>query len=336
MSYLSKINNTSISLSNNPVTVYMASLAIGSRRTIENSLRVITQVSGRGDDIFGYPWHELRYQHVQAIRSYLAENYKHTTANKILAILKGVLKECKRLDLMTPIEYDKAVDFKQVKGNSLPTGRWISAEEMDKLIATCDTSEITGLRNRAIFYTLQVGLRRSEVSNLKLEDFSITKSEGRLYGTLKVTKAKGNKIREVPLTKVGVTAIVDYLEASGHVRVGDSEGVTTLGASASCSQSVFDRRREASSQGEGYLFVRSNNKKLTDQSIYNVVKWACEKAGIEDTGVHDFRRSCASNLLDKGVDLVVVQKILGHESVITTARYDRRGIEAQRKAIDLL
>lgn len=300
MLQLSSFNDT-LSLSTNPVTIYLSSLSQGSRRTTITSLKVITQVSGYGDDILNYPWHELRYQHVQAIRTHLAGKYNHTTANKILSLLKGVLKECKRLDLMSVIDYDKATDIKPVKGNTIQVGRYITEEEFERLIAVCETdNSLLSVRNKAIFYCLQVGLRRSEISNLELADYN--KQEHQLT----VRKAKGNKTRLVPLTAKGIIAVDEYLELSGH---------TT---------------------GHLIVTVDRDRHKLDDEAIYNVVKKIASLAGVENTGAHDFRRSCASNLLEKGADLVIVQKILGHESIETTARYDRRGIEAQKKAIDLL
>jgi integrase len=59
-------------------------------------------------------------------------------------------------------------------------------------------------------------------------------------------------------------------------------------------------------------------------------------AGIAGFTPHDLRRSNISDLLDEGVDLAVIARQVGHSSVQTTARYDRRGARAQRQAAERL
>jgi integrase len=59
-------------------------------------------------------------------------------------------------------------------------------------------------------------------------------------------------------------------------------------------------------------------------------------AGISTFTPHDIRRTFARDLLDAGVDLVTVQKLMGHSDAKTTAGYDRRGEVAKRGAVKKL
>jgi len=75
-------------------------------------------------------WASLRYQHTQALRALLSARYKPATANKLLAALRRVLLEARRLGLMTPDDYAQAADIGAVKGSTLPPGRALSMGEL--------------------------------------------------------------------------------------------------------------------------------------------------------------------------------------------------------------
>jgi integrase len=71
---------------------------------------------------------------------------------------------------------------------------------------------------------------------------------------------------------------------------------------------------------------------MTDQAVYAILQSRACKAKVKAFWPHDLRRSWASDLLDPGVDSSVVQRFVGHANVTTTARYDRRGEHAKKKA----
>lgn len=117
-----------------PAAVYLASLGSGSRRTMRQSLGVIANlVSGGRADVRTLKWEALRYQHCQAVRTALAERYAPGTTNKMLAALRGVLKEAWRLGLTSAENYHRAVDLKAIKSETLPRGRALSAGELRAL-----------------------------------------------------------------------------------------------------------------------------------------------------------------------------------------------------------
>nr|WP_306469804.1 site-specific integrase [Oscillatoria laete-virens] len=75
---------------------------------------------------------------------------------------------------------------------------------------------------------------------------------------------------------------------------------------------------------------------LDPPSVLLIVQKRASQAGVEQFSPHDFRRTFCSDLLDAGVDIVTVQKLAGHSSPVTTAKYDRRGEETKRRAVQKL
>lgn len=75
---------------------------------------------------------------------------------------------------------------------------------------------------------------------------------------------------------------------------------------------------------------------MTDQAVLLLLRRRATQAKIAAFTPHDPRQSFISDLLDAGADMVTVQKLAGHSNVQTTARYDRRGEEAKKRAVELL
>jgi site-specific recombinase XerD len=75
---------------------------------------------------------------------------------------------------------------------------------------------------------------------------------------------------------------------------------------------------------------------MTDQAVLLLLRRRAQQAKLAAFSPHDLRRSFISDLLDAGADMVTVQKLAGHASVQTTAKYDRRGEETKRRAVQLL
>ena len=117
-------NHPALQPSRNPVAVYLTSLGSGSRRAMKQALRVITEMlTGTETDPASLPWWNIQYQHTQAIRSLLMERYSPASANKMLAALRGVLRESWRLGFMDAETFHRAIDIKTVAGTSIPAGR---------------------------------------------------------------------------------------------------------------------------------------------------------------------------------------------------------------------
>lgn len=290
----------------NPAAAYLATLDAGSSRTsMQSTLDKIAQIAGF-DGAEAFPWHELRAVHTHALRSRLAELYAPATANKYLAAVRGVLKAAWRLNLISTDDYMRAADLPAVRGSRLPAGRALSQGEAIALFGACASDRSpAGARDAAAFALMYgAGLRRSEAATLQLADYDPDTGAIRLIG-------KGNKERTVYAINGGAAALNAWLSHRGKEPGPLLQSVNKAGD--------IDRSRG-----------------ITSQALMYRLKMRCRQAAISECSPHDLRRSFVSELLDAGADISAVQTLAGHASTDTTARYDRRGEKAARRAADMI
>lgn len=294
----------------NPAAVYLASLAKGSRRTMAQALHHAAELFSAGRaDAESLDWSAVRYQHVAALRTALAEQgAKPATVNKKLAAVRGVLREAWRLGLVSGEDFARVADVKGLRGSTLPAGRALSAEEVQRMKDACDPSTVAGARDRAALALMaRAGLRRAELVGLDVEDFRDGRSGS---GTL-VVRGKGSKERLVPLTNGVLDAVRDWIAVRG-----DEAGALLLPV----------RRGGTIAWG----------RRLTTSAVWKRLREIARTAGVGDVSPHDLRRTACTALLDAGVDLGTAGRILGHASVETTKRYDRRDEHAMTRAASLV
>lgn len=289
--------------SKNPARVYVASLgSASSRRTMEQALGVIADIAAPGHTVDSLPWAALRFAETQAIRARLEERYDAASANKMLSALRQTLKNAWRLGLMSADDYMKAADIANVKGEKpdQAAGRALTLGELMALVGACADGTPSGTRDAAMLAVAYAGgLRRAEIVALDLADLDTAK------GVL-TAKGKRNKVRTVPIQNGALAAVNDWLQLRGEA------------------------------PGPLFYRVRKGGKveaaRLTTQAVYHIMHARAEDAGVKAFSPHDMRRTFAGDMLDAGVDISTVQKLMGHASVSTTAGYDRRGERAKVEA----
>ncbi|MBD2044105.1 tyrosine-type recombinase/integrase [Coleofasciculus sp. FACHB-64] len=294
-------------LTQHPAAVYLDGLADGSRPTMQHALDAIASLLTNNQcDAMTLNWAALRYQNTAAIRTALMKRYAPATVNKMLCALRRVLKEALRLDLMDATDYAHAVDFPSVAVKKGLRGRALSQDEIAALFQVCvDDATPTGARDAALIAILRgAGLRRAEAVNLDLKDFNASR------GQLEVRDGKGGKDRTVYLSSVASALVEDWLVVRG----------------LSPGPLLCPIRKGG----------RVERRRMTPQAVLLIVQKRANEALVAAFSPHDFRRTFCSDLLDAGTDIVTVQKLAGHASPVTTAKYDRRGEETKRKAVERL
>lgn len=294
-------------LSERPAFVYLASLAEGSRRTMLYALdRIALKLSGDQHDALTLDWSKLRYPHTAAIRAWLMEEYQPATVNKMLSALRMALQHAWKLGQMSAEDCARARDIANLRYETIPAGRVISGDELATLFEICarDASP-TGARDAALIAVLySTGARRSSVVGIHLSDYDAHTGDV-------VIQAKGRKTLRAHLAGGARRAVDDWL-----ARRGDTPGP------------LFCRVYKG-----GKI---KPDMTLSTQTVYDVLRRRSGQSGLSPLTPHDMRRSFVTDLLKAGVDLALVQKMAGHASPATTARYDHRFHEFMRKASNQL
>ena len=293
----------------NPAMAFIATLHGGtSRYTMTSKLNVIAHWAGAKDLRF-LNWSAMRYEHVLAFITAMQqpdENGKPRMSprsiNCYLSAFKGVANQAFLLKQMDAETLARIKLVKSIRFLRLAAGRAITADESEALLdaTQIEMNPIT-IRDHAILcLLLGCGMRRAEVSAIKLKGVNLADSSIRFIG-------KGDKEREVFLIPEVKDALARWLDVRGK------KGEFVFGK-------FF----------KGWKFDPS--APLTPHAVGHVVQEYRIRAGLEDITTHDLRRTFATRLLDRKVDISTVKDMMGHASITTTALYDRRGRKAQREA----
>ncbi|MET0650467.1 MAG: site-specific tyrosine recombinase XerD [Pyrinomonadaceae bacterium] len=185
------------------------------------------------------------------------------------------------------IKADPSADIARPQGGQkLP--RFLTQEEIEKLLAAPDTTTPEGVRDRTLFELMYAtGLRVTEAATLPAASVDVD------TGIL-VCMGKGSKQRRVPVGRSALEWLQRYQAA---------------------------RRVMLAGRESPRLFVGYLGRPLTRQNVWAMLKRAASKAGVEGVTPHVLRHSFATHLLEHGADTRSVQAMLGHSDLATTQIY---------------
>lgn len=297
---------TSKEAQDNLVYLYLADVNECSRYTYLFALNKVARKIG-AVDAYSFNWSQLRNEHTTMIKRWLLETGKTSSAHKTLAAVKGILGKAFDLELITADDYLRAIKPCKVKVNKqlrAATGRMLSDQELDALLATCDNGNpARAARDRAIISIFrQVGTRLAEVSNLDFVDYTpnFEPETGRL-----ICHGKGSKDRTLYIKNGTRKALDEWIKIRG-IEPGP------LFYNILKSDEPFPRR-------------------INSRTVYEMLHVRGEIAGLSHFTPHDLRRSFCSRLLDEGVDISTIADLMGHTDPSITKGYDRRS-EARKMA----
>lgn len=173
-----------------------------------------------------------------------------------------------------------------------------SIPKLHKLPVILSRQEIWAMLNMAVLFKHKIliallygcGLRCMEVRNIQLQHLDFDRS------FLHVVQGKGNKDRYVPLSKHLIRGIKKYISES-HPKYFLFEG-------------------KGNPEGRGF------DSRYSQRGVQWAVKSVAKQAGIvKEVHTHMLRHSFATHLLEDGVNIIAVQKLLGHSNIESTMMY---------------
>jgi len=223
------------------------------------------------------------------IDSYLKSLKKKVSDQSLARKLASIKSFHKFLFLENEVQEDFAKKYQTPKrAKKLPSV--LSIDEIVKMLEHIDKSTPLGLRNMALIELIYgSGLRVSELLSLKIEDIHLNQAYAMVIG-------KGQKERMVPISDMAVIALKNYL--------------------------VKARPSLQLQKNNSDLFLNQKGQTLSRQGFFKLLKKLAHDVGITtECSPHTLRHSFATHLLESGMDLRMLQTLLGHEDISTTQLY---------------
>lgn len=183
-----------------------------------------------------------------------------------------------------------------------------SKAQARKLLDEPDAATLEGLRDRALLSIgLQIGLRRAEISALKVSDLH----QNRGFDSLRVIR-KGGRKEALAINPQAAQRIRAYLELSGHADDQDGPLLRPLKHNG--------KRQDA-------------RRPMSPDMVDRVVRKYAARLGLaRGYSAHSMRATFITTALENGASLEDVQKAAGHRDPSTTKLYDRRGYNPEKSA----
>lgn len=187
--------------------------------------------------------------------------------------------------------------------------RFLSDEERTKLVSTCYAKFENGRRvyKFGAFYVflLYTGLRLGEALALKWSDIDFDKRTVNVSRTIVYvkdrTKNDGSKIIvDQPSTKNGSSRMV-YL-------------------SDMAIEALKDLKNQMGYDPEGYIMQTKNNTIIYPADAYKIFQRILKRAGVEQCGIHALRHSFVSLMINNGIPVTMVSRMVGHSDVGITMK----------------
>ncbi len=291
----------------NPAVLYLMSLSSKQSRDVAiRNLNLIARLF-KYESLWTCPWEKMTHAEIMLAKTiWETEGKSPNTINLRLAMLKGVAKQCWATSRMNDHDYMVIQTMKGVRGSRLSRGRALTHIESSRLVMNCEGEySIKGIRDAAIVALgLGCGLRRAEIAGIKCKDIDESTHTISIIG-------KGNHERKVFCSDSVWSRVEEWLKLRNP-----EIGVEEL----FCAVVKGDHIRQDIS--------------ISEDAIYGMLRKRGEVSELAQFAPHDLRRTFATRLFATGADANLVRQAMGHASIATTQRYDKRGEDQLKKMVE--
>lgn len=240
---------------------------------------------------------------LKAFEKYMLKTLKSTTVMTYLKNLNGALNELVRKRIIPTNPWHDVPLHDRLKVKEPMRTSW-TIEQLQHLANT--PCRIKEQFKQAFFFACSTGLRWSDVNKLQWTNIIKRKSGTKTQWCLYFEQQKTESVEYFPLSDQAIEIV---------------------------------KHREAAQDHAVYVFPKAKETDLRNKPVqrrvdYSLKRWA-KAAGLDHTKMrfHTGRHSFATNLLESGVDIFVVSKLLGHKSVKTTQIYTQVRDKLKEEAI---
>lgn len=289
-----------------PADRYILSLTSQmSRKRINAELCYIARFFDPYNDQEKFDWASLDYDKVLLLRNHLIEkNLSPSSINFAISTVKSVCKECWKMNLIDDNTYLRIKSLPTTKGTRITRGRSLSQTEISLLLQQLSNMDtVRAIRDMAILSLgCCCGLRRSEITAIRLNDFDELKQTILIHG-------KGNKERLVYVHQ----RVIDYLKP--WIALRGRQGCEFLFVPVQKNNTIVDK------------------KPLTTGALYATLRAYGTSILNNRFSPHDLRRTFATRLFEEGTDINLIRQAMGHTCITTTQLYDKRSQDELKKVL---
>ncbi len=275
-------------------------VAVNTPRTLDRYEGAFTRVKAAlGDRLL----QDITTDDVQGYKAdRMKDGMKPATINRELAFLRRVFNVALQRNRVshTPFRHNGVVVVRLLREDN-QRERYLTDEEETRLRAACEVSRCPWLLS-VVVTALHAGMRRNEILTLRWRDVDLAKRRI----VIRATNAKSHRKRVIPINdKLHTVLSGQRLDSAG-----------------------------AEKSAEALVFTNEADEPI--KSLRTAWEGARDGAGLVNFRFHDLRHTFASRLVERGVPLLHVSKLLGHSTILMTQRYSHASEDALHDAVSRL